>query len=85
MVIVINISEIDTAKVFQIREFLLGNNAGNWFVVDDNVYLGRYVDKTDAQEHANSLNNRPYDDRPIEELITDAEEVLRKIEIGEYD
>jgi hypothetical protein len=53
---VINISEIDSSELFLTRQFMLGDDSGPWFVVDGDLYLGRYEDKFTADEHADTLN-----------------------------
>lgn len=58
MVRVIHISEITSTKdLFEMRQFMLGDSDGEWFVVDDDLFLGRYVDKYMAEEHASSLTD----------------------------
>lgn len=61
MVRVVHISQVDTQELFKTRGFLLGDNKGDWFVEDGNIYLGRYVDKERAQEHADSLVETAFD------------------------
>lgn len=56
MLKVLHISEINTKEMFETKQYMLGDNTGEWFVVDDDVYLGRYVSKEDAEEHVQNLS-----------------------------
>jgi len=56
MVRVIHLSEITNTKdLFEMRQFMLGDSEGEWFVIDDDLFLGRYIDKFRAEEHAAAL------------------------------
>ncbi|HLD91566.1 MAG TPA: hypothetical protein VI911_11265 [Patescibacteria group bacterium] len=64
------IGEIDSKSVFETKQYFLGDNRGSWFVVaGKDVYLARYIDKQDAEEHVNALNDG-YD--PTEEELQEA-------------
>lgn len=76
MVKVVHISEINTAELFPSREFLLGDGKGDWFVVaDDELYLGRYVEKDDAESHASSLVGDAPTDEQVEAALKFAQEI----------
>lgn len=52
---IIPLSEVNTKDLFDMKQFMLGDKTGNWFVVDDGLYLGRYEDLYRAQEHVDAL------------------------------
>ena len=56
MVKVIHLKDINTSAMFKTKAFMLGPGTGNYFVVEDDLYLGRYEFKYQARDHAESLN-----------------------------
>ncbi len=59
-------------------EFLIGDESGDWYVVDEDIALGRYVEKSRAQEHADTLNSVDESDLPvnIDQLLADIKEMI---------
>ena len=49
---IVNLSECDQSVLFELRPFLLGDNAGTHVVVVDGLPVGRYKDLADAENHA---------------------------------
>ncbi len=67
MVTVVHISEVDTEELFKTKQYLLGDNTGDWFVVaEGDLYLGRYEDKERAEWHAASVDGDPSTDEELE-------------------
>lgn len=53
---ILHISEINTDKMFETKKWTFGDKKGCWFVVSENdYYLGRYINKADAEEHIRDL------------------------------
>lgn len=75
MVKVIHLSVVNTTELFKTREFMLGDNAGEWFVVDDDLYLGRYIDKFRAEEHAARLDGPTPSEEEFQAALKFAEEL----------
>lgn len=46
----------NTEHLFESKDHLLGDG-GEWVVTDDELFYGRYTDKSKAEEHAASLND----------------------------
>ena len=57
MVKVIDINKADRKEMFHMKETMLGDQEGNYIVVDGTLYLGRYVKMKDAEKHVSCLNN----------------------------
>ena len=47
---VINIVDLDTTKMFEFHENLLGYKKGSWFCIDENGYpINRFEDRLEAE------------------------------------
>lgn len=79
---VVHLSEIkDTSELFSMRSLLLGNDSGDWFVIDDDLVLGRWIEKSDAQDHANALiNDTPESDKVMADKLAAALEFAEGLE-----
>lgn len=84
---VVKINEVDTALLFSVRDFLLGDkNVGDYFVIDeDGVPFGRYISREEAEDHAASLNHtstcedNPYSNLSVDELLEECEDFLNNL------
>ncbi len=87
MIKVVNIADITSVDIFKDKELQLGDQKGNWYVYDEglDVVYGRYIDKTTADYHAESLNDTspkepgPYDGLSAEELAKEVEELIKDL------
>ena len=77
------VHEYDLSKkvrenLVDISEFLLGDGSGDWYVVDEDIAFGRYVEKSRAQEDADALNSVDESALPadIDKLLADIEEMV---------
>jgi len=79
---VVNIDEVNTPDLFIAKSVLLGQDRGRWFVVDENgTPFGRYINKEDADSHAEALNDdspSPYDGFSVDELVEEGKRLIRK-------
>lgn len=54
---VVGISEVDQSKLFEARQWTLGDQKGKYVVIDDDLILGIYEDEERAKSHASNLND----------------------------
>ncbi len=75
MVRVVELKDVITNELFRTSGYMLGDNSGNYFVVSDGVYLGRYEDRHKAQEHADTLNNISKEERIADSKLSTEEKI----------
>lgn len=81
---VITVDQLSSPYIFELKNLLLGDKKGKYFVVtDDGLPLGRYESKIDADNHVESLTSPPdpvLSKLSTDELIEHANNLLKELE-----
>lgn len=73
-----SISEVDSKLLFKLKQYLLGDETGDYFVIDESgMPVGRYIYKESAQSHADNLNDKQ-SNYSEEEAIIIAKDIVDK-------